>query len=359
MPRSIKNLFLIVCSLAVLFVLAETALRIKAWISHVSLPISSAQIVQHAYYNPFLIFGPDINKQLKQNNGEYVVWNSQGFRMQGELPLKKEPNEYRIFALGGSTTEDIQNQQNLHYCGEANKIFAEKIKNRKVVCINAGKSAFTSAHSLVRLETDLLAFKPDMITVMHNVNDLSVNFYPFDGRYNYGNKYLSDSYAPRMTNWILFKRILEKSRAFSYLFNTLQKAKTKPNMRINPKPTDLVFKEAFRNNLTSIVGVAKAHGIEVVLLTEPGSLTEKNYYTSFSVTDGSIQYPPPEEFKKLYEEYNQVIKEVATQTHAGFIDMYGLVGHDEKYFTDIVHTNADGVLRVGDLYANNLIQFIR
>lgn len=294
--------------------------------------------------------------------------------MENELPLKKESGEYRIFALGGSTTEDIQNGQNIHYCGEANKIFEQEFLNNKVRCINAGKSAFTSLHSLVRLQSDILPFKPDLITVMHNINDLTVNLYPFDGRYNYGNKYLTDKYAPIVDNQGFMWQFLSKFKAFSYLDNKISKVRkligsrpvhTLSDGQVVPgdtefvsEPIELPFKEIFRSNLRSIAAIGKANGVKVVFLTQPAVFSDEKYFKSFAYS-GGLSYPQPDEFKRVFEEYNQVIKEVARDTNSPLIDLYALVGHNEQYFVDVVHTSPDGVRRVGELYANELAKLIR
>ena len=346
--------------LLLVLLLFEIALRVKSWMYHQSTGQNASHTVflEHYGYNPFLIIGPDINKKVPQAGGQTANWNGQGFRMDEELELDKTPGEYRIFALGGSTTEDLTNGQNLHYCGLANDFLKEKFPEGDIRCINAGKSAFTSAHSLIRLETDILPYKPDMITVMHNINDLTVNFYPNNGRYNYGNKYLSQTYAPALTPGAYVLHLLSGSRSVSYIVNTLHKLTLTKNVKFNPEPTKLVFEDAFQSYLISIAAVAKARGIRVVFLTEPVTFAQDKFYTAFGITNDPVLYPTPEEFQKLFEQYNDVIRQVARQTDSDLIDLEALVGHDEKYFIDVVHTNELGVRRIGELYAQNLAAII-
>lgn len=42
---------------------------------------------------------------------------------------------------------------------------------------NAAVSAYSTAHSLIRLEFDILQYERDLVIVMHNVNDLTVNYF--------------------------------------------------------------------------------------------------------------------------------------------------------------------------------------
>lgn len=369
-----QNLLLTLFTLIGLFILAELSLQIKGFFSD-SEPVPRYEIIRHSYHNPFLIFGPDINKELKQNNNEYARWNSQGFRMDEELSIEKEKGEFRIVALGGSTTEDVQNGQNLHYCGLASEAFKNKYPGRNIRCLNAGKSGFTAAHSLIRLETDIIQYKPDIVTVMNNLNDLTVNLYSQDGRTNYGNKFFAPSYSPSLDNKYFLMQILGKFRTVEYIGNKISKAKivasSRPiwtlsdgtvvtgNSQFSDEAMALPLIETYRSYLRSIAAVGRVNGIRVVFLTEPATFSEAKYYSSFAYNWDGIVYPRAQEFQRAYESYNQVIREVAQETGSGLINLYTQVGHDDKYFVDVVHTNADGVRKVADAYSKGLEQYIK
>ena len=327
---------------------------------------SKASFIRHTGYSPFLIFGPNLNKKFKQKDGQIAYWNSQGFRLKEDLPLKKKRGEYRIFALGGSTTEDLANGENLHYCGETNKILSSY---KNVNCVNAGMSAYSTAQSTIRLQFDLLQFNPDMITVMHNINDLHVNFFPYhDERSNYANKFLYKDYAPGLS---LKYSFLRESRAMIYLYQSFvniknrvsgEKIKAKgkgvvlSTMRYSSEPIALRSKNSFRNNLMAIAAIGKAHNIAVVLMTQPAVFSDDKIALQFgvNVSNDYILYPRKEEFFKLFKEYNRIIEEVARQQNVYFIDMYNLFGNDEKYFKDMVHYNASGVRRFARIYSENI-----
>ncbi len=360
-------------ALFIMLLLLEIALRVKAAVTHADIGSRGDEIhfIRHSYYNPFLIFGPNRNKDVLQNTGGVAHFNSQGFRLDEDLPVEKEPDEYRIFALGGSTTEEAQNRANKHYCGEATKHFAQMFPDRKIICVNAAKSAYSTAHSLIRLQTDILAYEPDIITVMHNINDLEVNFFPFDGRYNYGTLYLNDSYASSPN---ILETLRRRSRAIDYVLNKLGKIQFTSsfhkvyttddgevlygNLTFAEEPNELALKETFKDNLRSIVAIGQMHGSKVILLTQPAQLTEEKYYKLFAVTKLNVGHPPPEEFKKLFLEYDAAIEEVARETGAGFIDLYEKVPHEDAYFNDIVHTSPEGVTKVGEIYFQELLKYI-
>ncbi|HII88812.1 TPA: hypothetical protein HA253_04400, partial [Candidatus Woesearchaeota archaeon] len=107
------------------------------------LPEQQYRFVKHSTHNPFLIFGPNINKTVQQEQGGATYWNAQGFRTQENIPFEKEPDEYRIIALGGSSTETTYNQANEHYCGELNKNLENNtIAGKKLRCLNGAKAGY-------------------------------------------------------------------------------------------------------------------------------------------------------------------------------------------------------------------------
>lgn len=360
----LKNLSLLAIVLIICFTFLEIIFRI-AGIGTLNDEVDSI-LIKHGTYNPFLIFGPDINREIEQKNGEIAYWNSQGFRMKENLSLEKPDSEYRIIALGGSTTENLPNRMNLHYPQEAGKILnSENFINKEINIVNSGKSAYSSAHSLIRLQFDLLPFKPDMITVMHNMNDLTVNFYPDSHfRSNYANKFLDDERLAQPFNFkdaFLRNTFLGQSRFVVSIYEAFSANKVKRyDMRYADTPVILKFKDSFRNNLIAISRIAKAHNITVVLMSQPAGFTDKSIALGFGHRphNKDILYPRNNEFKDHFEEYNKVIKEVADSEDVYFIDMYNLMGHDEKYFTDVLHYTPEGINKFSDLYARELKKMI-
>lgn len=369
--KRVANFALLIAVLLICFVVLEITFR---FLGVGKYETGNYVLIKHANYNPFLIFGPHINKSIPQKNGEVAYWNSQGFRMNDILPMSKKPNEYRIIALGGSTTEDLANRQNMHYSEEATKLLEKySFDGKKAVIINSGRNGYSTAQILVRLQFDLLPFKPDMVTIMENINDLTVNFFPSDDRVNYANKYLDEGSftAP----FSIKDTFLSKSRVLVFTYKALNSIKSKltdktittktgkkisSNIRYSETPTQLKFKEEFRNNLISIAAIAKAHNITLVLMSQPAMFSEDKYALMFGyqLYNNRIFYPKIDEFKSIFLEYNDIIKEVAEQENVYFIDMYNLMGHDEEYFFDMIHYTPDGVLRFAKIYGDNLKKII-
>ena len=357
------------------FVFLELAFRVLGM--GIAQKETISDFIKHSSYNPFLIYGPHINKEFKQDNGENAYYNSQGFRLKERVPLHKEDGVYRIIFLGGSTTEDLANRMNVHWPEEVCKILnRDSTINKRIECLNAGTGGYSTAHSLIRLQLDLLQFNPDMITFLENINDLHVNFFPNpDNKTNYANKYLDNAYAFHY-NKIYLKNILKNSRVlvvidqllefienelFSDKINYENKEYAFSTMQFSDKPIELKEEYAFKNNLISIVNIAKAHNISVVLISQPAIFTDEKIALGFGSKsyNAYIFYPKKEEFKKIFEEYNNVIKDVAKKQGAYFIDMYNLFGSNNKDFIDEVHYTANGSIRFGKIFSRELRDIIK
>ncbi|HIG96574.1 TPA: hypothetical protein HA249_06850 [Candidatus Woesearchaeota archaeon] len=368
-----KNIGVLLLTVLIIFLLFEIGFRI----ADNQPPAPKRNIlIKHSMYNPFLIFGPSFSQAdrqgtLEENRG-FAIWNPQGFRLPDNIQYEPPPDEYRIFALGGSTTEDMANGKNVHWCGVAEDLLDETrvFGNKKPRCINAGSSGYTTAHSLVRLQFDLLNFKPQMITVMNVINDFTVSYFPIDPqtqRYNYGNKYFNPTFTEE-TN--LRKLLFDKSKVLTKLEKKLKNIQTKltakkipakdgtiiySNMRFTNESLPMLTR-LYYNNLKSIVAVAKEHNITVVLMSEPMVFTDEKIAMLFGHENYNkdIFYPEKEKLQLDLELYNGIVQMVAEEEDVSFIDMYTFMGHDERYFVDAAHYTAEGSERFGYIYTEEL-----
>jgi lysophospholipase L1-like esterase len=333
-------------------------------------PDTGARWMKHTYYNPFLIVGPKRNMNFEQRRGGPALFSDQGFREDGEVPQQKPPGEFRLIALGASTTENLPNKENLHYCGEVERSLS--LPDRELRCLNAGRSGWSSTHSLIRLQTDLLPFHPDMITVMHNINDVTINLFPHDDRNNYANKFLRAPYGQTLTA----RSLLWESKAIDFFRGAARSVRRRlfadrvatpsgehvlSNRLFFEGPVELRFAEVFRNNLVSIVAIAKAHDIIPVLMTQPAIFTEEHYALAYGEKEYNafVRYPTLSELRVAFDAYNRIVEQVALEHDAALIDMYSLLGHEERYFKDLNHLTPEGVRRFAEIYSDRLKELIK
>ena len=83
----------------------------------------------------------------------------------------KEPGEFRILALGESTTFGVGVPDRMAYPQRLEALLRESGACPRCWVINAGVSAWSSFQSRRYLETEGLALQPDLVLVYHEIND--------------------------------------------------------------------------------------------------------------------------------------------------------------------------------------------
>jgi len=308
--------------------------------------------------SPFLVFGPRVDWQLEgKASPETSYWNAQGFRTHETLG-PRPPGEVRVIALGGSTTEDVWNDAGIHWP----LVVEERIHaagRDDVRVYNAAMSAYTTAHTLVQLELDVLPYQPDLVLVMHNVNDLLVVYSaatqgrPLDSSYHV-------KYAHKSLTGYKDESDVVVSRLVSFVRDRWARLFPPP-----PRPPlqdyDLqAGLRIFERNLRSTIAVARANGAEVVLVTMPASRTEARFEVVDSLSRQGLldSNPSHERFLEDFDRYNDAVRRVGAECNAPVIDAAALLPADDALFADLVHTTTAGVRAMGDVVAAELLPLL-
>jgi len=348
------------CVLA--FVSGEIALR--AWHALHGVPFFSflpGARGERFPLSPFLVFGPRMDWQMEgKRHAETSYWNRQGFRTR-EILGPRPPGELRIVALGGSTTEDVWNEEGIHW-----PLVVEReihaAGRRDVRIYNGAMSAYTTAHSLVRFAFDVLPVQPDMLLVMHNVNDLLVAYaaaregVPVDPSYRvkYGRRDLTRDVDDRdVVLSRLWRAVAERGAAL-----WAARGDARPMLRDDH---DLAPALAlFERNLASLAAVARAHGVQPVFLTMPVSRSREVFDdTARLAARGLLEaFPSYERFHADFEAYNDAIRRVGRERGVPVIDAVRLMPSEERFFADLVHTTSEGVTAMGRAVAPALLALL-
>jgi lysophospholipase L1-like esterase len=257
-----------------------------------------------------------------------------GERIQGD----KEKNEIRIICFGGSTTLNTGNQEGVSYSQLLESQLSIKFPDIKIRVLNVGGNAFSSAHTLVNFALRVLDpdIQPDIITVYHNINDLSVNYFGNETLPDYANKYLNNFYLNYHHKTGFISHFLRMSRFLRFLWYKLNiltyKNDRDPNKNYH---RGLIY---FERNLRSIIAIAKANGIDVVFATQAARDNLRS--------------------QKGFTAYNDVIRKVARDQQIVFVDIANNVVGDEKYFLDDVHYTGEGVKKVADLFYIPVLEIV-
>jgi len=268
-------------------------------------------------------------------------WGTKAWYRNGEVPFAKQPNEVRIICFGGSTT--VNARAGISYPEMIERRLAEKFPGHLIRVLNAGADGYATPHTLVNLALRNLDVEPDIITVYHNINDLSVKDFGNHVESDYGNKYKTDFYLDFRHRTGLIASLTKISRLARAIFSKID-AIAFPDAGLGGGRTTLRddWKSGlkyFAFNLQSISAVARAHGIRVLMASQ-------------AAQDGLRRYPG-------FVAYNETVRRVASENGVEFVDVASAVTEDDMFFPDMVHNTRRGVERVTWVLVPTLEKMVR
>jgi lysophospholipase L1-like esterase len=322
-------------------------------------------------YRDVLVPSPDA---MRMSDGlvkkPYVLRiDRQGFIMPSKIHA--HPDLTLVF-LGGSTTECVYVDENLRFPYLAGHLI-EAQTHLKVNSYNAGRSGNNTLHSINVLMNKVVNLKPNIVVMMHNINDLAILMY--DKTYWNNNP----SRSPIIEKKPNFKTVgkdleqtfhLVRDLTFPYLARTIKgffqsfrrtngdefKAVRGKKITIDQ---DMIVRE-FSLNLQTFINICRARGITPVLMTQASRLTDhpdpliKKMMHHLEVSQG-ITYA---EFKGAFDRLNQTIREVGAKNDVVVIDLAREIPANKTNFSDIAHFNDHGSKLVAEKIAAQLTPLI-
>ena len=266
-------------------------------------------------------------------------------------------NEYRILVMGGSTTGWSR------YPDKLRDLLQAAYPERGIRVFNAGVPFWTTKHSLINYVTYAHSLDPDLVLVMHGINDVvrsctngifTIGDYKDDYSHFYGP---ASQAAQRPT----FERAV-----FLSLFGSAFALVT--NRPVDYPPEWFRSLNPFEENLRQIARRVRSDGARVALLTQPsmyrGGLEEKGVdWVGFGllfceswVGPLEREYPSGASMEGALRDLNERVRRVARDEEALVIDVDRRVPKTEDNFYDDVHqTDAGGEL-IGEVVAQAIIE---
>lgn len=278
-----------------------------------------------------------------------------------------EQPDITILFLGGSTTECYYVDEEARFPYLAGRLLEES--GKKINSINSGKSGNHSMHSINILLNKGLALNPDIVVMMHNVNDLNTLMHDN----TYWNENTSRSLlitnehrtlagnmkdtVRRLVPRLYFVARIVKAKYWNPVDETDEFAHSRgKRLAIDERK---IF-ELFAKNLQAFINVSRAYGIRPVLMTQasrfkenPDSIITKNVKP---VEDLGIAY---QKYRGLHIRMNEIVREVGSANHVLVIDLAREVPRSNSYLYDPVHFNDNGSRYVARLIANRLKDILR
>ncbi len=287
------------------------------------------------------------------------------------MPSKvHEQPDVTIVFLGGSTTECMYVEEKSRFPYRAGRLLEEKL-HLKVNSYNGAKAGNDSLHSINILMNKVIPLKPDIVVMMHNINDLSVLLY--DNTY-----YSKQSYrAPLLVKPPTMKTVSKDLEEAFHIVRDL----TFPNLarefrklsiwlggsgRIDEfayvrgkkitinKP--FLLKE-FKMNQQTFINICRARQITPVLMTMANRLKDQpdKFILDTSMRDiEKAQGLTYQEYKEIFDLFNQAIREVGAQNQVLVIDLAKEIPQENEYICDLVHFNDNGSRLAASVISKNL-----
>jgi hypothetical protein len=257
------------------------------------------------------------------------------------------PDEAIVF-LGGSTTECMFVDEDHRFPYVVGRILSQAT-SKKINSYNGGMSGNNTLNAIDILINKVIPLHPRVVVYMENINDLSTLLY--EG--TYWNKHTPRSPLETLQRWKLVGKLLKEifipnlNNAYRHLKDTL--FRHQEDEFAGARGHKLKFDQAkmrhdFAANLQTMVCTCKAWGIVPVLMTQANRITDHPApivaaYIGRYGSDTGISY---HDFKRLYDAFNDTIREVGRKDHVMVIDLAREVPPDKQHLYDMVHFNDAG-----------------
>lgn len=109
------------------------------------------------------VYSAELHKEMPR------TWNEHCFRGDS-IKLQKDPDEYRLVFLGGSTVEDAQSDEEM-MTAQVKRALPQHHAAKRITVVNAGRAGFESARIFLYWEFRIKAFSPDLVVYYEAWNE--------------------------------------------------------------------------------------------------------------------------------------------------------------------------------------------
>lgn len=288
--------------------------------------------------------------------------NNYGFR--GNQLKDKKAGAFRIFLMGGSTTECMLIDDNK----APHSLMQNQLSNLRAEVFNTAKSGDMTVEHLAMLVHRVVHLQPDLIVLFCGINDLkrSHNFdYTQIDSLAFNQKKKSSFKTDLkffLSNFQIVRRLhnsinppsLETIQWTTDFRKKTDQVTALPNMITRPK----INLKAYQTNLNSFIGICLRQRIKLVLVTQASTWNSKtdpevrklHWLTSY----GNVKCSETV-LDTLLEKYNSVMRNIADSSDILLYDLAKKIPKSREFFFDDCHFNNKGAR----FYADSLSAFIR
>jgi lysophospholipase L1-like esterase len=369
------NIALLLLSTLVSIVAVEAILRAAAPIADpYKLHKRRANIVQTYLRSSF---PPNMRVQLSTEaglpgmDGGVTAFTTNNVGLRGDsLVMPKPDDELRVFVVGGSSTETLYLDDRQAVTRILEDRLGTIVSGKRVKVYGAGKSGARSADHIEMIAHRLVHLEPDALIVFAGINDLRAAMF---GR---NHLMLPPALGAPDTEWTLMQLLRFAVTEFQLgrrLFSLLkpddyrdavEQITLRSNFRRSVRMRQALPVSAgalridvapYRNNLISLVGIARSHGIELVFLTQAttwNSRVDSEIAKWHWMSAGPDSAYREEALDQAMEAFNDAVRAVAARFDVPLFDLARLLPKSGDYFYDDVHFNPRGADTVGAMLAS-------
>jgi lysophospholipase L1-like esterase len=299
--------------------------------------------------------------------------NEFGFRGP-PLAIPKERSEFRVFLVGGSTTECMFIDDSRSPERVLQDLLQNCMPGHRVRVYNAGVSGARSYDHVAIVAHRIAQLEPDLIVVFAGANDQRAAIlnsdYLLPHRDRPGNHSFflllgfaaTEFQVPRLLHAVLHRLtgLSERERLEQIPFTTpfrkmVELSRGKPISDKAPR-TDVI---PFGRNLATLAGITKAQGAQMLFVTQASTWNSQIDPNAvrwhwLNYVDGTVYRE--DLMDRALEAYNEEMRRVAVAQGVPVLEVAHLIPKSLEYFYDDMHFNPKGVALYASLVARCLAE---
>jgi lysophospholipase L1-like esterase len=295
--------------------------------------------------------------------GHEVRINSLGYRG-ASMQLQKPPGTIRIACIGGSTTFDPKvSRDELAWPSQLATLLQGRHGVKNVEVINAATEDFSLPRSLMDLAMRTVDLQPDWVICYSGISDL-------------GNCDHADHQVGQWQNASVphvetpfWKEMLAYSALYRAMADHVQHSRQEKYGNLEgrfierqdaPDPRGIA---AFERNLKTLVGICRAHGIRLALVTiRTAYAPMQPMDVQNALAQGDLMEHPTLSLTghyRGYEAINNIIRKTAATYRLALIDQATVLPAGDMHFADSVHFNDAGSAALAFLAADQMAPYLK
>jgi len=286
--------------------------------------------------NPFLVYA---------GNPEHTSHGPQGFR--GDAVYSPDHEAFRIVCLGGSSTYGTEVESGDSYPVRLEDELRARVGDG-VEVVNAGLAAYSTPNLISQLSLRAAHLDPQLALFYVGYNDIAnrILYEDFETDYSHAQKPWQMPEMPFWQHSLLLDRIGTRLGIASRRNPHFQKVTFRPHAGDPHENWEGSSSQAFRRNLKSLVGIARAHGITPVFVTQATDFENHPMQGSYAGLN--------ELWTGAVEEYTEILREVSESLGVALVEVREPMTNRAEFFADSIHMNAAGNAERARLIAASL-----